>query len=178
MKKLIPIFLILCSGLFIAAVDPECSENVDKSTSRSGVQIANAEVKVQASGKTIEQENVSKRLELENIPGAIQHLYVLSAYSGQVLLYSTVKGKVTSSGKRLSPSTKVRSEGSNVFEYYPEVLGDDGTYGPSIDYLFWWDAQGLYHQQYVAGGIMIHISNQPMQFGRVTIQVEAAKGQK
>jgi prepilin-type N-terminal cleavage/methylation domain-containing protein len=141
----------------------------------SGAQKANAAVVVQANGLTQEQENVKRRIEMENKPGAVQHLYIMSAYSGQVLLYSTVKGKVTSSGKRISPATKAVISGEYRHEYNPELLGDDGTYGQSIEYLYWWDVQGRYHQQYVSGGLFVHIADQPMQFGRVTLQVEAGK---
>lgn len=138
--------------------------------SRSGVSIANSQVVVQSNGLTLEQDNVKKRLELENKPGSIMHLYVLSAYSGQVILYSTVKGKVTSSGKKLSPSTLVYAEGKSY-----ENLGDDGTYGSSIEYLYWWDVNNVYYQQYITGGIVVNISDKPQQFGKVTIQLEAGK---
>jgi hypothetical protein len=112
---------------------------------------------------------------MENKPGAIQHLYILSAYSGQVLLYSTVKGKVTSSTKRLSPSSVEKSFGGYSGDYSPELIGDDGTYGSSIEYLYWWDIKGIYQQAYVTGGMMLVISEQPRQFGRVTMQVEQSK---
>ena len=143
--------------------------------SPSGVRQAKATVSVQANGLTQEQENVKKRIELENKPGGIQHLYVMSAYSGQILLYSTVKGKVTSSGKRMSQSTMAIAGGDYRTEYNPELIGDDGTYGQSIEYLYWWDVQGRYHQQYVSGGLFIHVADQPTQFGRVTMQVEVGK---
>lgn len=166
--------MLLCS---IAAVDPECVESTPQPTASSGVQRVAVAVKTQADGKTLEQQNVANRLLMENKPGAIQHLYILSAYSGQVLLYSTVKGKVTSSSKRLSPSQKtVYGDANECTGYYnPELLGDDGTYGSSIEYLFYWDVKGNYHQQYITGGMMVHISDQPMQFGRITMQVESIK---
>ena len=169
-KQILSIGLVIGSCFMIAASDPECHE---EPVSRSGVSITSAKVVTQANGLTQEQENVKKRLELENKPGQIMHLYILSAYSGQVLLYSTVKGKVTSSGKKLSPSTASTNQ---VFtdqgDYTNEVIGDDGTYGSAIEYLYWWDAQGRYNQFYVSGGTMTFISDQPRQFGRVTVQVE------
>jgi len=140
--------------------------------SRSGVTIASAQVTVQADGLTQEQSNVKHRIEMENKPGAIQHLYILSAYSGQVLLYSTVKGKVTSSTKRLSPSSVAKSFGGYSGDYSPELIGDDGTYGSSIEYLYWWSVDGSYMQYYISGGTVTIISDQPRQFGRVTMQVE------
>ena len=157
--------------------------------SASGVQKVDAVVKVQSDGMTIEQANVKRRLEIENQPASIKHLYVLSAYSGEVILYSTVKGKVTSSGKRLTPSTingsfSVKFPGINPNADSPvmkdwtttnEVLGDDGTYGSSAEYLYWFDQAGNYHQQYVTGGMILHVANQPMVFGKVTQTVEVLK---
>lgn len=174
-KKFIAVSLTVCSIGLLAASNPDCENTSTPPVSRSGVQIAKASVAVQSNGLTQEQENVKKRLEMENKPGNIQHLYIMSAYSGQVLLYSTVKGKVTSSGKRLSPSSRVVTYYGSSGEYNPEIIGDDGTYGNSIEYLYWWDVQGRYHQQYVTGGIFVHISDQPMQFGRVTLQIEESK---
>jgi hypothetical protein len=105
-----------------------------------------------------------------------------------VLIYSTIKGKVTSSGKRLTPYSVVATDGQYVDSssrgvkvniggknhYTPEVLQDDGTYGSSISYLYWWDARGIYHKQYVAGGIMIHITDQPMNFPKIILNLEEA----
>lgn len=155
---------------------------LEEQKSASGVGRAKAEVQLQANGLTVEQENVQKRIQMENMPGSVKHLYLLSAYSGEVVLYSTVKGKVTSSGKRLTP-TSVDTDGvsglpinlNGVTKWTAEVLQDDGTYGSSIEYLYWWDQNGIYHQQYVTGGIILHIADQPMSFGRVTIQTANGK---
>lgn len=131
---------------------------------------------------TVEQGNAARRLDLDNTPGSIKHLYVISAFSGDVLLYSTVDANVTSSGKRLSPYT-VESAGSSrdgfpvKFEGYSgvytttEVLEDDGTYGPSVPYIYWWDVQGRYHQHYVTGGQIIHISDQAISVPKVVINL-------
>jgi hypothetical protein len=183
MKYLIAVLMVVGSLMFMG-----CDLDVASApASASGVQKATADVKVQANGLTQEQENVKRRIEQENAPGAIQHLYVLSAYSGQILIYSTVKGKVTSSGKRLTPLTVACMNGQYVGSAHEgfgvdfpgagekrtgEVLQDDGTYGSSIEYLYWWDAQGKYHQQYVTGGMILHISDNPMSFRGVVINVE------
>lgn len=139
----------------------------------SGVKKVTAKVKVQANGMTVEQSNVRKRLEAENMPGAVKHLYLISAYSGQVIMYSTVKGKVTSSGKRLtSDKTMVKGYGGGYSksDIMPNI-GDDGTYGSSIQYLYWWDTAGKYHQQYVTGGMILHISDQPLAVKSVIINI-------
>ena len=178
--------------LFILVCGILCGCDLEQSTPQAdtGVKKAVATVSVQANGLTVEQENIQKRLQMENAPGSIKHLYVLSAYSGEVILYSTVKGKVTSSGKRLTPYTVAALDGQYVGgshggfpitfpnsneKYTSEVLQDDGTYGSSIDYLYWWDIRGVYHQLYVMGGMIVQISDQPMSFGRVTLSVEKSK---
>lgn len=140
----------------------------------SGVSKVNAKVKVGSDGMTIEQRNVRKRLEKDNKVGSIKHLYVISAYSGQVLIYSTVDGKVTSGSKRLSTDKTFRrgDGGQYTRDFVVPAIGDDGTYGSSMPYLFWFDSKGIYHQHYVAGGQILHISDQPLAVKNITINME------
>ena len=166
MKKFLIALLVLLAFGFMSCMP------VEEARSNSGVGKATAVVKPQANGMTIEQQNIYDRLALENKPGAVQHLYIISAYTGQVILYSTVKGKVTSSGKRLTPPDVYEAIGNhyngfgvdiNGVKYLTKyVLGDDGTYGDSMQYLYWWDVQGVYHQEYVSGSIIVHVSDQPL----------------
>lgn len=151
--------------------------------SSSGVSKASVKVKVGSDGLTVEQRQVGKRLKEDNEIGAIKHLYVISAMSGQVILYSTVDGKVTSGGKRLTPkttgsdgdsfssdsATKVRI-GNNML-WTKEVIQDDGTYGDSMNYLFWWDVKGVYHQHFVTGGQILHVSSQAMPVTEIAINL-------
>ena len=150
--------------------------------SSSGVKPTQVDVPVNAEGITVEQQNIRERLIMDNEVGSIKHLYVISAYSGQTLIYSTVRGKVTSSGKRLSPTSIVVgasgenkrsgfSTGRNNEMVTDEVVQDDGTYGSSIPYLYWWDTKGVYHQHYVSGGQIIHVSNEPVSVKGVVINM-------
>lgn len=155
--------------------------------SASGLGKAEVKVKVGSDGLSVEQRNVKKRIEIDNQPGSIKHLYIISAYSGQVLIYSTVAGKVSSSGKRLTPSEVVAQPDLTNYGFSVdiggyrqltgEVLGDDGTYGPSVEYLYWFDAKGVYHQQYVTGGMILHVSDQPMPVKGVVINLAASDQQ-
>lgn len=145
-------------------------------------------VATDASGWTVEQRNIANRLKQDNAPGSIKHLYVISAMSGDVLLYSSVQGKVTSSSKRLTPNTVAAMEGQYVGGEHngmavnmggytkrtSEVLQDDGSYGSSIPYLFWWDEGGMYHQHYVSGGQILHISDQPIRVPKIVINLSGA----
>lgn len=178
MKKLILILL-----LSVVACDDLSSSNV---SSDSGAQKASVKIQTDADGWTIEQKNIAARLKADNTPGAIKHIYVISAFSGQVILYSTVKGKVTSSEKRLSPTSVVVGSGgdwrrpgfafTNDF-VTSEVLQDDGTYGSSVEYIYWWDVQGRYHQHYISGGQIVHVSDQPIAVKNIILNLEQQKSE-
>ncbi len=179
MKKIVLLIVIL--------VVAGCSVQQNEPESASGVKRVKTAVKLQVNGLTVEQKNVENRLDEDNKIGSIKHFYVISAYSGQVIIYSTVKGKVTSSGKRLTPySVESNGEISDGFSLRigewkgntTEVLQDDGTYGHSEPYLYWWDTRGIYHQHYVSGGQIIHMSSQPLVVKGIIINMEVMQKQK
>lgn len=187
MEKHVGKIMMVAVALIFAVVvmgASECDGTTDTPVSASGVSKATVHVKTDADGLTVEQKNISKRLEMDNTPGSIKHLYVISSYSGQVIIYSTVQGKVTSSGKRLTP-TEVASNAGEFNRGIPvdiggetyrtsEVLQDDGSYGSSDPYVFWWDTKGVYHQHYVSGGQIIHVSDQPLSVKSIIINMEIA----
>lgn len=172
------------TGLLLMGVN-SCDLKTNEPKSSSGVRQATVKVKTQASGLTSEQENIVRKLKEDNKVGAIKYLYIVSAYSGDVLIYSTVKGKVTSSGKRLSPYSVMNDYGTSEdgidikiggLNYTTgEVLQDDGTYGHSIPYLYWWDTKDVGHKHYVSGGQIIHVSDAPLVVGKVIINLDLQK---
>lgn len=102
---------------------------------------------------------------------------MIAPKSGRVVLYSTVQGKVTSGGKRLTPRTTIDKydcgkdcthyEGQRIIldglEYITtDLMQDDGTYGSSAPYFYWFDANGRYHQHFFTEGQIILISEQPL----------------
>jgi hypothetical protein len=161
-------------------------ENVAPVSAGGTVTKQTVEVATDANGWTVEQKNIAERLERDNIVGAIKHLYVISPYSGQVIMYSTVRGKVTSSGKRLTPTTVAAIEGQHIGSMHTgmsvdiggytkktsEVLQDDGTYGSSCEYIYWFDSKGIYHSHFFTGGQIIHVADQPMPVKNITINLE------
>lgn len=184
MKKML-CTVLAAAMLSLLAACPEVSQS-PKST--SGVEKQTVKVTAGADGMTTEQRAIVERYKEDNKPGSVKHLYVISAFSGDVLLYSTVKGKVTSSGKRLSPYSVAVQDGQYVggahggflmniggeMKATGEVLQDDGTYGSSEPYIYWWDSKGVYHQHYIAGGQIVHVSSAPLRVGKVIINVETS----
>ena len=179
MKKLkaffFPIFALMIGAILMSNTD---CQQID-AVSNSGVKKMDVTVTTNLEGNTVEQANYAERLRRDNLPGSIKHLYVISPATGDVLLYSTVKGKVTSSGKRLTPST-VEDYGTNYNLVIlngrqlitKEVMGDDGMYGTSIPYIYWYDSKDVYHQHYIGGNEMLHISDQPLSVKNVVLNLE------
>lgn len=175
MKKTLAIAMLAVTLGFFTGCTPA-------SQSASGVGKAEVKVPTGPDGLTSEQRNIRDRLMEDNKPGSVKHLYVISAYSGQVIIYSTVRGKVTSGGKRLTPMTVVDNFGGTSTGFgvdfngntmiTQEVLQDDGTYGSSSEYLYWWDTKGVFHQHYVSGGQIVHVSNQPLAVKGIIINME------
>lgn len=161
-------------GLSLVLMSSGCDTPTRQQKSDSGVTKASTDVKTDAEGHTAEQKNIIERLKRDNEVGEIKHLYVISSYSGDVLEYSTVVGKVTSGGKRLSPKTVVGAPGQDQGGHdnmvciggnrytTDEVLDDGGAYGESGNYLYWFDANDNYHQYYPSGGTYLHISEKPL----------------
>ena len=191
-------FLILSisTSIVLAIVFTGCGQLNNMTTARkqpksnTGVAQATTTVTTDAEGHTNEQVNIIRRLVVDNTPGALKHLYIISVMSGDVLLYSPVEGKVTSSGKRLEPKTvsagRFRSGNYSSTSYgipvfvngtkhvTTEVPQADGTYGGSSEYIFWFTPSGVFHKHLLDGAQMVHISDQPLKVGHVTIDLSGA----
>ena len=188
MRKGFPLAKLLFIIAALVAVPLGCDQQGSEApVATTGVKKATARVQTNAKGRTTEQENIISRLAEDNRVGSIKHLYVISAMSGQTILYSTVKGKVTSSGKRLSPYSVaagylggptrfgIEVDVGGDLQMTSEVLQDDGTYGSSIPYVYWWDTKGVYHQHYVSGGQILHVSSKPINVKSVIINMESVE---
>lgn len=177
-------FKFVALALFAAALVAGCGGPAAQSV--SGVKVASVgKVDTNGSGHTAEQQNIIERVKRDSELGAIRHLYVISPHSGQVILYSTVKGKPTSGGKRLTPKTIASLSGESSTASLPtvqiggrnytttELPNEDGTYGQSTDYLYWFTPDGAYHQHLMNGSDIIHISDRPLAVKDVVIRVES-----
>lgn len=166
-RFLVGIIVISFVAAFTIGANKCDGQSKSKPVADSGAKKVSAKVKTGAKGMTVEQAQVKRRIELENTPGSIKHLYIISAYSGQVILYSTVQGKVTSSNKSLTAPVYLKKgdRGSGTGHFVFPRIGDDGTYkggSAAIGYIYWWDVRDIYHQHYITGGQIPHISDQPL----------------
>ena len=181
MKKQMYFIIAILTLVMFASCDGTNWNNQQKSD--SGVTKATVQVKTDENGNTVEQRNVMERIKRDNEIGSVKHLYVVSSYTGDVMEYSTVQGKVTSGGKRINPKTVqgngFDNAGASNLVYLggvgyttDEVIDDGGTYGESGQYLYWFDAQGNYHQYYPSGGTYLHISDKPLKVRKSNLSIE------
>lgn len=148
-----------CGGWFSPACDSASGQAQQQSE-----QVASTMSKLLAAvpapqlDNSLERANISKRLTTFSDSNKISYIYLVSF--GKVMAFYTVKGKITSGGKRLTPQNQIAYQElgtpDNVVVEAPEL---DGTYGSSNPYVFFWTTDGAYVQW--SGEYML--SDQPLQ---------------
>lgn len=94
-----------------------------------------------------EIDNIKKRLELTANPGLLGFIVLLNE-TGQPVMHAGVKGKITSGGKRLTKPYETKNWDCGEWKCDKELpaASDEGTYGTSGDYVFFWTVSGQYIQ--------------------------------
>ena len=138
---------------------PETTQSVQSEKARDAAQSVRFD-------ENAEIENIQHRLQLTSQPGLIGYI-VLMNDAGQPVLYTAVKGKVTSGSKRLT-------DPEICLNYYKDddnqlrnhtCPSDEGTYGSSNPYVYFWDQSGRYHQwsgDYLYSDQPIRLSVEPL----------------
>ncbi len=189
-KKVLSLSLIALLGLSLTGCAGDFAPpNPDKNVkTNSGATLQNATVHLDSKGMTPEQANIAERIERDSKPGTTKFLYIFSAYNNSLMVFSTVRGKVTSTTKRLRPSTVVGTDGEyigeesqgikftvgNQIKRTTEVAGEDGTFGPSVPGIFWFTPAGEYYQVYPTGGTLMVISEKPQRVPPAVIQLTSS----
>lgn len=160
-------------GLAVALTLTACSEDKSKSAQNSGQAQTEQAFNQQQTAvpypvdqlkDSQERRNLKERLLRQNNPNAISYLYVLSF--AQPLGYYVVKGKVSSTNSQMITDNLVldRCSGSTC----PVVVnapGDDGSYGPNEDGIFFFTTTGVMVQT----SLDYVVSDQPIPFGKVDV---------
>lgn len=133
------------SFLGLAACDPPQPTQISNKVHESEKAAAAAE-SIRFT-ENAEIENIKKRLELTSQPGLIGYIAIINKV-GQVVLYTPVKGKVTSGKKRLTRDFAfIRCKaGDSTSDCQIKAPSDEGTYGESGDYLYFWTPGDQYFQ--------------------------------
>lgn len=115
-----------------------------------------------------EIDNIKARLELTSQPGLIGYVVLLNE-AGQPIMYTTVKGKLTSGSKRLTRTQEFtclesQSSGGMHCDVW-DSASDEGTYGSSNPYIYFWTQSGQYVQwsgTYLYSDQPIRLSVEPL----------------
>ena len=144
MRK-ISIALIATSALLLSACEPN-AQPAQTNKNQQAVKAAEAANSIQFSENS-EIDNIKARLELTSNPGQIGFVLLLNEM-GKPVMYTSVKGKITSGGKRLTPAEQTRKAdcGEWSCDQLVEAPSDEGTYGSSNPYIFFWTVDGQYIQ--------------------------------
>lgn len=118
---------------------------VQKNTQKAAAEQAAASLQF---SENSEIENIKRRLELTSKPGQLGFVMLLNEM-GQPIMYEGVRGKITSSSKRLTAPDRAHTWGNGNGGYGGVVraeASDEGTYGNSDPYIYYWNVDGAYRQ--------------------------------
>jgi hypothetical protein len=133
--------------LMAGSCDIQPSTSTKSSESQKAAAAANS---ISFAAGNAEIDNIKKRLQLTSDPALMGYI-VLFNDMGQPILYATVKGKVTSGSKRLTaPFQETKLGRGGVGETsssdFTDSPSDEGTWGSSNPYIFFWTTEGQYVQ--------------------------------
>ena len=123
--------------------EPEAPDKKDKQAMK-----AEAAANSLTFDENAEIENIQKRLEITSSPGKIGYVVLLNE-AGQPILYTSVKGKLTSGSKRLTKPYDIVVAGGTGTHYEWKVVpapSDEGTHGSSSPYIYFWTHEDRYVQ--------------------------------
>ena len=88
--------------------------------------------------------NLKRKFDRDNDPNRITYVYTLS-WTGEFIGYYVVKGKVSSNQSQMAPmdsSVKICTYADSGCYALGEAPGDDGSYGPNEDGIFFFTVDG------------------------------------
>lgn len=94
-----------------------------------------------------EINNIKARLELTSDPGLTGFVLLMNE-AGQPIMYTGIKGKITSGSKRLTkPYQKIHCDRGQAYgDCIVKAPSDEGTHGSSAPYIYFWTTTGQYIQ--------------------------------
>lgn len=138
------IFVALATCLTLSACEVATPVTSNKNDQAQKAAVAAESIQF---SENAEIENIKRRLELTSNPGQIGFVLLMNEM-GQPVMYTSVKGKITSGSKRLtSPDAVKRIDcESYTCDTIVSAPSDEGTYGSSDPYTYFWTVDGQYIQ--------------------------------
>lgn len=133
--------IVLLAALSLAACDPVEADNKTQQSKKA----AEAAKSITFTDNA-EIDNIKRRIELTAHPGLLGFILLMNE-AGQPIMYEGVRGKITSGTKRLTEPDRVSSGwGANGQAFTRAAPSDEGTWGSSDPYIYYWNQNGEYRQ--------------------------------
>jgi hypothetical protein len=174
------ILIVLLSMIAVLSMNAaggwfDSTPSVATPQSASGLTMQSVSLSPVKNGMSLEQYNIAQRYLHDNKIDAMKYVYVIGQ-NGQVCMNYQILGKITSSGKRLTPRTLVAGPDSSGYginggmsvtigaKTYvtAEVIEDDGTFGDSMPYYFMWTTAGNYIQVIPTGMFLTVVADKQL----------------
>lgn len=142
--------LLAILGIIAAVILPSTACSAERPAKASKVTESEKAKKAADSIKFTENaeiDNIKKRLELTSDPGLTGFILLMNE-AGQPIMYTGIKGKITSGSKRLTrPWSLYRGDGGQYTrDFITSAPSDEGTWGSSSPYIYFWTTSGQYMQ--------------------------------
>lgn len=140
--KTAAIALLAVAGLALTG----CSNNNEAATNATKTRQEKAAQIVPCGDKneSLECKNLKRREQLMSDPNAIGYVYEIN-FDGSTNGYYVIKGKVSSTQSQMGPMDILADACIETSDYCPEIMeaaGDDGSYGPNEDGIFFFLVNG------------------------------------
>lgn len=173
-------------ALLLTVLLTGCDINTQTSATNKSIANAAPTISKNADGTTLEQDQIRAYRSTFSDPKSVKHLYVFND-QGACVFYDTVRGKVTSGGKRLRPKTVAATDGSHVgAQHYgipvqidgkwrrtSEVPSFDGTFGSSEAYIYWRNTAGQFRKLSLGAGMSTITTTAPMRTIKAVVDISA-----
>ena len=168
MKRFFAVFSVVLILIFLICA---CSTLPPQTSTGGATQVESLGVNIpqNSQGHTVEQQQIIDRIKVTTDPTKVLWIHLISL-DGKIVLRTPVSHKVTSSGKRLEPTSASSLDsylptfktGNGNTYYTTELIQPDGTFGSSDAYIFWFDPQHRYFQWGTAGGLGYLLTDFPI----------------
>lgn len=140
MKRILSVLMIGLMAVSLGGCNVEAQKSQKTTQAEKASQAAN-QIRF---AENAEIDNIKRRIELTAQPGLLGYILLLNN-AGQPIMYEGVVGKVSSSGKRLTPPVQEWNTWGETNPLGP-APSDEGTWGSSAEYIFYWNTNGQYRQ--------------------------------
>lgn len=143
-RKMLLIPAVLVATVLLGACDDTPASKAEQARNDKSKNVIACGLNGPAKGESLECVNLRERERRNSDPAKISYVYLVG-FDGNVKAYLTVKGKVSSTQSQMGPMDLILDcdDGTGCSDTVVEAPGDDGSYGPNEDGIFFFTTEGV-----------------------------------